>query len=265
MNIREMVGKKGWMVAVVVGLLLGNEGMLRAQSGDLILDPDGPEGYFSLVVTGGLIARNHTGQFTLTEEDIVCCQFDGGTGTGPSLALRGEYALDQAGRLRAGLRIGMTSGSASFLSDPEVLPVLGADHRPQDGTFQNELTIGTTWLDVAPFGMVKLIDADLYLTLGPSWSTRLSTSTDLQERIVAPQGLTYLDGTTTKERQNLPVVLVADDRFAVVGGLDFRYPVAERLRIAAELLYEHPLSAFGASEEWKASGVSAGVGVEIGL
>jgi len=233
-----------------------------AQRGDLILNPNGSAGYFSLILLGGAGYQSHTGSFTLSEEEIECCNFDGGSGFGPSLALRTEYTPDPEGRLRFAARIGLSSETAHFLSEPEALPVLGEDHRPQEGLFQNKLTVGRRSLDISPMVMVKILDADLYLTFGGTWSRTLASTTDLQERILAPIGLTFLDGTTAKDRPDLPVALVADNHTSLVGGLDLRYPITDRIGLAAELHYTHGVTGFGVEESWKASGVSGGVGVE---
>ena len=250
------------MIAIATLTLLLATDRVAAQSGDLILNPDGSAGYFSLILLGGAGYQDHSGAFTLNEEEIECCTFNGGTGLGPSLAMRAEYMPDPEGRLRVAARVGLFSETAQFLSDPEVLPVLGENHRPQDGLFQNELTVSTMSLDITPMVMVKLLDADLYLTLGGRWNRTLTSTVDLQERILAPTGLTFLDGTTAKDRPDLPVVLVADNRYSLVGGLDLRYPLTDRLGLAAELHYTHGITGFGTEETWKASGVSGGVGVE---
>lgn len=233
-----------------------------AQRGDLILNPNGSAGYFSLLLLGGVGYQSHTGTFTLNEEEIECCTFNGGTGFGQSLALRTEYTPDPEGRLRFAARFGLSSETAQFLSDSEVLPVLGENHRPQEGLFQNELTVGRRSLDISPMVMVKILDADLYLTFGATWSHTLAGTTDLQERILAPTGLTFLDGTTAKDRPDLPVALVAEDHTSLVGGLDLRYPITERIGLAAELHYTRGVTAFGLDESWKTSGVRGGVGVE---
>lgn len=252
-------------ITIATLMLLVATERVPAQSGDLILNPNGSGGYFSLLLLGGAAYRSHTGTFTLNEEEIECCTFNGGTGFGPSLALRAEYMPDPEGRLRFAARFGLSGETAHFLSEPEVLPVLGENNRPQDGLFQNELTVGRTSLDISPMVMVKILDADLYLTFGGTWSRTLTSTTDLQERILAPTGLTFLDGTTAKDRPDLPVALVAEDHTSLVGGLDLRYPLTTRLNLAAELHYTHGVTGFGEEETWKARGIGGGVGVEIGI
>ena len=245
-----------------------NEAPLFMMPDDLILNPSGGGGLFSIGLLGGAIYQSHNGQFTLLEGTTPCCNFDGGTGLGPVVALRAEYTPDPDGLFGFAARFSMAGEGGSFTSDPEILPILGRENRLEDGTFENDLDVSATTFDFTPLVMVKLLDSDLqlFLSVGPTLSYTLSSQTDVTERIIAPNGLTYNDGTTEKDRVDVTNSLVADSRTSLTGGLDLRYPLNDNLSLASELHYRHPLSAFGElDEEWKAVGFVGTLGLVMGL
>lgn len=254
---------KQTLIASLLLLLVAAE--LSAQH-DMILNPSGGGALFRIGLLGGVIYQNHTGEFTLTENEIRCCTFNGGTGLGPVVAIRGEYVPDPDGILAVALRLGLSSEGGTFTSEPEILPILGAGNGLSQGTFVNDLEVRTTTIEIAPLVMLRLLDLDLYFSLGPVISRSISTQTDLTERLVAPEGLTYLDGTREKSRDDIPAALVAETRFSLAGGLDLRIPITERIGFASELHYRHPLSSFGeVDEEWEATGVLATLGITLSL
>ena len=245
-------------------LVLGATG-LAAQ--DMILNPSGGDGpLFRIGLLGGVISQNHAGEFTLTENGIRCCTFDGGSGLGPTVAIRGEYLPDPEGLLAIALRLGLSSEGAEFRSDPEILPILGVGNGLSQGTFENDLKVATTTLEIAPLAMVRVVDLDLFLSLGPVISRSISTRSDLTEHLVEPQGLTYLDGTREKSREDIPATLVAETRVSLAAGIDLRLPVTDRIDLASEVHYRHPLSGFGeVDNEWVATGVVGTLGIMFSL
>ncbi len=255
--------KRTAVMATLLLLLVGGE--LQAQ-GDMILNPSGGGALFRIGLLGGVIYQNHTGEFTLTENEIRCCTFDGGTGLGPVVAIRGEYLPDPDGILAVALRLGISSEGGTFTSEQEVLPILGVGNGLSQGVFENDIDVKSTTIEVAPLAMIRLLDLDLYFSLGPVISQSISTQTDLTERLVAPERLTYLDGTRERSRENIPATLAAETRFSLSAGLDLRIPITEKIGLASELHYRHPLSSFGEVDEaWEAIGVLGTLGVTLSL
>lgn len=232
---------------------------------DMILNPGGGGARLSIGLLGGITAMSHTGQFTLFEDSIECCNFDGASGVGPMVALRAEFTPDADGPIAVGLRISWQEEGATFESDPEVLPIFGANNEPEDATFINDLDVQAQTVDIAPLAMVRVLPADLYISVGPSYSMTIANQSDVTERLVSPDGVTYLDGTTEKLRVDVSDELVADSRWSLLAGLDLRLPVTDNLSLAAEAFYRLGLTPFGTDDDWKASGIVAGIGISYGF
>mgnify|MGYP000285955298 CR=1 FL=1 len=232
---------------------------------DMILNPGGGGARLSIGLLGGVTAMSHAGEFVLTEETDTCCRFDGGSGIGPMIALRAEFTPDADGIIAFGLRLSWQEEGGEFEGSPEVLPIFGANNEPEDLTSQGTLDISAQTIDIAPLVMIKVLDADLFVTLGPSFATTISSQSDLTEQIVSPDGVTYLDGTTERFRGDLPAALVADSRFSALGGLDLRLPITNDLTFAAEALYRLGLTPFGEDDDWTASGIVGGIGIFYGF
>lgn len=251
---------------IIAGLLLLLAAAELTAQGDRILNPSGGGALFRIELLGGMIYQNHSGEFTLTEREIPCCTFDGGTGLGPTVAIRGEFVPDPDGILAVALRLALSSEGGSFTSEPEILPILGSGNSLSEATFVNDMEVSTTTIEIAPLAMIRLLELDLYVSLGPVITRSITTRTDLTERLVAPDGLTYLDGSRQKSREDIPATLVAETRVSLSGGLDLRIPITDRFGFASELQYRHPLSSFGeVDKEWKALGVVATVGMTLSL
>ena len=230
---------------------------------DKVLGPGGAR--FNIGLYGGIISNSHTGEFTLSEDGLVCCQFDGGNGIGPTVALRGEYFPNRKGTWGIGARIAWEDQSAEFESGVEQLLIFGENNRPEQADFQNQLDASLSGISFSPLFMFKLIDLDLYISAGPSITYFASPSFDKTEQILGPSGVTYLDGTTELSLPDIPVNNIESTYFSVMGGLDLRYPLSDNLSLGSEVFYRFPLTKISTDEDWKVSNLIATLGVSLSI
>ena len=230
---------------------------------DKVLGPTGAR--LALGLYGGIISNDHTGKFTLSEDGILCCQFDGSSGFGPTVALRAEYFLNRKETRGFTVRLAWEDQSAEFESAVEQLLIFGQDNRPEQANFQNKLDASLSAISFSLLFMFKLIDLDLYVSAGPSLTYFASPSFDENEQILGPTGMTYLDGTTELSLPDIPVNDIESTYFAFIGGLDLRYPLSDKLSLGSEIFYRFPLTKITTNEDWKVSNLITTIGVSLSI
>ncbi|MCB0712207.1 MAG: outer membrane beta-barrel protein [Ignavibacteriae bacterium] len=214
---------------------------------------------------GGVISNSHSGIFSLREDGILCCQFDGASSVGPTVALRGDYFPDAKGFWGISLRAGWEDQSAEFESEVEQLLIFGKDNEPEKADFQNRLSASLSAISISPLAMFKLLDFDLYFSAGPTITLYSSPTFDKTEQILGPTGVTYLDGSTEVDFPDIPVDGVSSSTIGFTAGLDLRYPLTENIYLGSELHYRLPLTKITTDEEWNVSNIIATIGASLAL
>lgn len=231
---------------------------------DVVLGPVAGSA-LSIGLFGGIISSTHSGTFTIVEEGILCCEFDGASGVGPTIAVRGEYYPKDDRTWGVAARIAWEDQSAEFESDVEQLLIFGENNEPEEADFQNRLDASMTAITISPLFMVRLIDFDLYISAGPAITLYTSPTFDKTERIVGPSGVTYLDGSTETALPDLPMEGINSTGIGFTAGLDLRYPLTERIALGGEIYYRLPVTKITSDGEWKVSNVIAAVGAVFSL
>ncbi|MGE3800322.1 MAG: hypothetical protein AB7H80_04815 [Candidatus Kapaibacterium sp.] len=214
---------------------------------------------------GGIISNSHSGIFSLREDGILCCQFDGASSVGLTVALRGDYFPNANGFWGLSLRAGWEDQSAEFESEVEQLLIFGEDNEPEKADFQNRLNASLSAISISPLAMFKLLDFDLYFSAGPTITLYSSPTFDKTEQILGPTGVTYLDGRTEVEFPDIPVDGVSSSTIGFTAGLDLRYPLTENIYLGSELHYRLPLTKITTDEDWKVSNIIATIGASLAL
>ena len=245
--------------------LLFLAGSVLSAQDDTVLGPGEGSSQLMIGLFGGIVTSNHKGQFTLVEEGITCCEFDGASGTGPTAALRVQYNLSEQSPWSLAARIGWEDHSAEFETEVEQLLIFGENNKPELADFQNRLSASLSGITISPLIMYKILDFDLYLSVGPSITLYGSPSFDKTEQIVGPEGVTYLDGTTELLIPDVTIDGVGSSYIGANAGVDLRYPLTDKLGIGLELLYRIPLTKIAPDEEWKVSNLIATAGFSLSL
>ena len=85
--------------------------------GDKILEPGRTKLFAGLYI--GLSVNAHAGGFTLVEDGVTCCQFDGGGSAGGIIGARGDYFMERDSRYGFSGRISYEGRGSGFNGDIE--------------------------------------------------------------------------------------------------------------------------------------------------
>jgi hypothetical protein len=226
---------------------------------DKILGP-APQSRILVGLLGGVTYNMHTGKFSVREDGLLCCSFDGGSGVGPNVAAKIFYRLSEDGLFFVGVRAGFEEHDGSFEGDLEELPILGRDNQVETAFFSNDLDAALPALSFQPFVSYRVLPLDLYVTTGPSVQYYPATELTKTHAIDDPSGVVFLDGTTSFELASVNVESLSTTTFGWDLGLDCIIPLSAQLSLGVEGLYRLPLTKLTADEEWSVSNLIGSIG-----
>lgn len=214
----------------------------------------------------GLALNFHSGAFSLVQNGVNCCGFDGAGSVGTLIRLRGEYYPEREDKWGFSGRLSLEGHGAEFESDVRQLPMFGANDTVEMVAFQNSLDISLPSLDFSGLftykvGRIPKSTVDLFVSGGLSLMFITSATFDKAERIISPSGVRYLDGSVEKSFPDLDVDLVNSVQFGIIGGANVRYPIRNDLFLNWELLYRLPFTKLSADEDWRMSNLLFTVGL----
>lgn len=235
---------------------------------DRVLEPGG--GTRMVGVDVGLTLNFHGGAFSLVQQGITCCGFDGAGSVGTLLRVRGEYYPEREDKWGFTGRISLEGHGAEFESDVRQLPIFGRNDTIETAGFRNTLDVSLPSLDFTgmftyKIGRIPKSDVDLFVSGGLSLMFITSSTFDKTERIVSPSGVRYLDGSQEKSFPDLDVDLVNSAQFGLIGGANVRYPIRPDLFINWELLYRLPFTKISPDEDWRMSNLLFTAGISMSL
>lgn len=228
---------------------------------DNILEPGGRP--ILAGIAGGIDYNIHRGEFYLSEDGIVCCRFEEGSGIGPVAGARAFIPLSDEIDLSPRLQYEGRGGEFRSISDP--LPFFGSNNEVEMVRFEDRLetTIGTIGVDV--LASYRVTEFGLYVAAGPSAGFVVTKSFIKSESIAEPSGVKYLDGSTAKETFRGELDIVNPVLLSIRGGIGATLEVADGIHINPEILYGLPLNRISKEDNWKAGTVQATLGILIAL
>lgn len=202
----------------------------------------------------------HRGDFRLYEDGILCCEFEQGEGLGYTAGIRAFFPLGFTSYISP--RIGYTRHAGTFTTRTGPYPFRGLNDSVEEMYFTEELTTPLPAF-AADLFYLQRIDSSLglYIGGGPSVEYLSEARFRKRERITAPEGVTYLDGTSEREQEIDFDVEAADLVFGGRLGLVMLYPVTDWLYLNPELTASLPISVV--SEQWRMFEVQGTIGVMV--
>ena len=208
---------------------------------------------------GGIDANMHKGTFSTTEGGLPCCTFDNGSGIGLVAGLKAFIPLSD--NFDISPRLLYENRGGKFTGALQSYPIRGQNNAVEIATLENTLDIALHTMTLDLFASYTFTSFGLYVAAGPSASLLLGKNFSQTERIVAPPGVTYLGGATSKEVFSGDFGITNSALFALRGGLGAIFPVSASIRLNPEVLYSFPLNKLSKDGDWKVSSVQATLGV----
>lgn len=230
---------------------------------DPILEPGGRTPLIG--VFGGPTFNTHTGQFTVSENGVVCCVFDGGSGVGIVAGAKAFIPLGDAFAISP--RISFEDRSGKYVQETEAFSFLGANNQTETLRFHDELEMNLPGVTVDALATYTFTSFGLYAALGPSAGILVGKDFTKTETIPGPSGVTFLDDGSVSKTINSGEIATANTlQFGARGGLGANIPISGgAITLNPEVLYTFPLTKVSSVDEVKVSGLQATLGILIGL
>jgi|GEM_PF-1090700 len=230
---------------------------------DPILEPGGRPLLVGLF--GGPTFNSHTGQFTVTENGIVCCVFDGGSGIGIVGGAKAFIPFGDA--FGVSPRISYEDRSGTYTQETEAFSFLGANNQVETLRFHDELGMNLPSVTIDALATYTFTSFGLYAALGPSAGILVGKDYTKTETIPGPNGVTFKNSGGTSVTINSGNLGTANTlQLGARGGLGAAFPIAGgAVTLNPEVLYTFPLTKVSSVDEVKVSGLQATLGILIGL
>lgn len=211
----------------------------------------------------------HTGDFTTYDGILECGTFDDAQTPGWGLGYTMDLPFSNVLSLSA--RLYYWKGDGEFIT-PNPTPVRIAVDEQTIVPLQTEHALQTS-LD---YGMIDLLARwrftdPLYVAVGPSAGFAARAAYEQEERILSPQGVTFLNGMPTRkiiagnfdEQGTLNTNRVI--RVGITGMIGAEIPLTRRLSLTPEAGFTFGVTSVLSSFDWTVHAIRAGVGIAYSL
>ena len=226
--------------------------------GDRILEP-GTGTPWLFGPFGGITYNMHNGSFTTTDGRFICCEFDKGTGLSYVFGLKAFIPLSEVIDLSP--RVQLEGRGGDFTKLQKSLPILGKNNKVEMMDIEDKLDVKLTTVTVDLLADYRIPFHGMYIALGPSFGFLVSKHFKKNETIIAPPGVTYLDGTVSKQVFDGEMDIVNSFFFAIRGGVGANFAISESIYLNPEILYSYQLNKVSKQEDWKASSLLITLGI----
>jgi len=214
-----------------------------------------PHARSAIGITVGGTYSMHSGGLQFPREAPPHILYDEASGLGPSFGVRAQFPLMPT--LALSPRLFAECRGGSFTSEPFVMEIIGKDLRPQDLRLEDELDA------VLRLGGLDLLltwapmDNGLYFAAGPSIALRLYEEFRVTGRILSPDGVTFLDGSTEKEFYDDDPGITRSLHLGLRAGAGYQLALNQDLALGLETLYLYPLQSVTENDDWTLQGLQA--------
>lgn len=262
-----MNGWKSLIGLLVVATLLFGTGNLAAQPQD---ESDSEESLGIRVGLGAWGAMNlHQGDFTSYDGVLECGTFDEATTLGWSVGYLVEFPLSE--RLAINPRLRYWKGDGDFTTPNPVATRIAVDDEtvvPLQTEHSLETALDYVQLDL----LLKVgVAGPLYVAVGPSVGYAARASYEQEERILSPQGITFLNGADARNiiagnfDEQGTLNTSRELRLAAVGLLGVELDLSDRLTLSPEVGLDWALTDVLSSFPWKVHALRAGAVLSLRL
>jgi hypothetical protein len=203
-------------------------------------------------ISAGVFYAMHSGGFGYPAECEDCATYGDATGVGSAFDLRLSVPLTPW--LRFEPRIFGEGHGGDFTSGIVQTEIIGKDMKPQQIQLEDEFASSLQLLGLDLMASFQIGGSGIAVLAGPTVALRLSETATVTERIVSPDGVTFLDGSTEQTRFNGDTDIARGMHAGVRAGLSYALPVSRSLAIGFEATFLLPIQTVSETDDWKTSG-----------
>lgn len=208
-----------------------------------------------LGISAGVFFSIHSGGFSFPDDCASCGNYGDANGLGSAFDLRASIPL--VSWLRIEPRLFGECHRGSFTSAPIESEIIGSGMQPQEVVFEDELRYTHRLIGIEIIGSVPLGRSGIALLMGPALGMSVSETATVTERIAAPAGVVFVDGTSERVMIDDEVTLARDTHAGLRFGAGYTLPLSRDLALGIEATWLLPLNTVTENDEWRTSGLRA--------
>lgn len=242
----------------------------QSQQSSMLNVETGRTEYLRFFVGGyaGLSLNLHSADFGALPGYQSCCStFGSGLTFGPAVGVVVEFpiAADLHLQVRGGYTaLGGTLTRSEVIGNEPVLaegPIPVAERR--DVSVDHTLTAGLAAANLEPTVGYR-VATNLWLHAGVRVGYLLNTDFSQEERLMSPEGYTFLDGRAIRNDATAAIPDVQSMQLAATVGVSYDLPLSATATLSPEARYHLPLTAIS-SVPWKVGSVQLGASLRFGI
>jgi hypothetical protein len=162
-------------------------------------------------------------------------------------------------------RVQLGNISSDISRNGKSYPILGHNNQLESASGIDKLDLKLNTMDIDLLLTYSYVSLGLYAAAGPSVGLLSSSDYTLTTNLVAPAGVTYLDGSTSQTLSTGKMSNLNNLLLSVRVGIGWNYQLTDFLFLNPELLYSLPLSKIDKDSDSKIGGFLFTVGVLFSL
>ncbi|MFZ1731562.1 MAG: hypothetical protein WBQ23_05335 [Bacteroidota bacterium] len=205
-----------------------------------------------LGISAGIFYSMHSGGFGYPAECEDCAVYGDASGIGTAFDLRLSVPLTPW--LRFEPRLFGEGRSGDFTSDLIESEIIGKDMKPQQIQLEDEFSSSLQLVGIDLLAAFHIGRSGIAVLAGPAIAFRMSESATVTERILSPDGVTFLDGSREQTRFDGDTEIARGMHAGIRAGLSYTLPVSRALALGFEATYLLSLQTVSETDDWKTSG-----------
>jgi hypothetical protein len=202
-----------------------------------------------LGITGGYGLHTYQESYSVFEKGNPCGDFSDGDGKGIIVGITFEYLLSK--KLSIVGDILYEDRSGSFKKTSLNYPFLDNNNVKQYADLEQNLDITLNYLTIMPSVKYKLLSAGLGVTAGIGFNLLMSNSMTMNENILSPSNIVYIDGSRTKLIMDGDIQSVNSFTIDAKAGIFWDLTLSPHVMISPRVLFSYPVLKVTNDYDWK--------------
>jgi hypothetical protein len=204
---------------------------------------------YYLGITGGYGLHTYQESYSVYEKGNPCGDFSEGDGKGIIGGITFEYLLSKQLSLVGDILYEDRSGS--FKTSELNYPFLDYNNIKQYADLEQSLDITLNYCSIIPSVKYKIFNFGFGFTAGAGFNFLIKNSLTMNETILSPSTITYIDGTRQKKIMDGEIVSVNSFTIDAKAGIFWDFKLSPRVMLTPRVLFSYPILKVTKDYDWK--------------